>query len=520
MIAKLPTWLINRWARRVAEYQQKRKVFPRFKYFVDFVASESNITSNPITSVAGLHDDSRSRDQKSAHVLATGAVQATPPDPVSTETGQVKSSDQKQWPPCVCCSQQHSLQKCAAFIALAGDQKQELIKKHRLCYLCLKPGHRKVDCRLTPKCGYCSKPHLTIMHDAGPIRSKPQERDTGQGEHQPPPWDLSSRRVTYNAVSPHNQTPINYINCGTSLKSERTSTCASTLILPVYLASQRNPGTEVLTYAMLDTQSDTSFVLESTAAALGVTGVTVPLKLSTLTSDKEVLNCQRLVKLTARAYNGRELVELPPLYSRPTMPCNRSHIPTDKTVNAWPHLRRLQGKVPPLLDCEVGLLIGYDCAAALAPLEIVSSPRASLHCAYRTRLGWGIIGPAGSTDFTADLYSHTAVCHRVVSETLVSAHTASCVTCTHSEYPPPHRSYTDQPKRAVPLPHRDKPAASKGPWSRLHRFVATARTAFCRRRSRTSPLLRTLAAADLEDDPAACSAGQDFGLVESRCEPL
>ena len=271
---------------------------------------------------------------------------------------------------------------------------------------------------------------------------------------------------------------------------------------------------------MLDTQSDTSFVLESTAAALGVTGVTVPLTLSTLTSDKEVLNCQRLVKLTARAYNGRELVELPPLYSRPTMPCNRSHIPTDKTVNAWPHLRRLQGKVPPLLDCEVGLLIGYDCAAALAPLEIVSSPRASLPCAYRTRLGWGIIGPAGSTDFTADLYSHTAVCHRVVSETLVSAHTASCVTCTHSEYPPPHRSYTDQPKGAAPLPHWDKPAASKGPWSRLHRFVATARTAFCRRRSRTSPLLRTLAAADLEDDPAACSAGQDFGLVESRCEPL
>ena len=96
MIAKLPTWLINRWARRVAEYQQKRKVFPRFKYFVDFVASESNITSNPITSVAGLHDDSRPKDHKSAHVLATGAVQATPPDPVSAETGQVKSSDQKQ----------------------------------------------------------------------------------------------------------------------------------------------------------------------------------------------------------------------------------------------------------------------------------------------------------------------------------------------------------------------------------------------------------------------------------------
>ena len=96
MIAKLPTCLINHWARRVAEYQQKRKVFPRFTYFVDFVASESNITSNPITSVAGLHANSRPKDNKVTRVLATAAVQVTPPDHVSAEAGKVPRSDRKQ----------------------------------------------------------------------------------------------------------------------------------------------------------------------------------------------------------------------------------------------------------------------------------------------------------------------------------------------------------------------------------------------------------------------------------------
>lgn len=37
----------------------------------------------------------------------------------------------------------------------------------------------------------------------------------------------------------------------------------------------------------------------------------------------------------------------------------------------WPHLEHLADKMPSLQDCEVGLLIGYDCPSALALLEAV-----------------------------------------------------------------------------------------------------------------------------------------------------
>ena len=37
----------------------------------------------------------------------------------------------------------------------------------------------------------------------------------------------------------------------------------------------------------------------------------------------------------------------------------------------WPHLRSLADNWPPLQDCDVGLLIGYDWQAAIAPREVI-----------------------------------------------------------------------------------------------------------------------------------------------------
>ena len=49
------------------------------------------------------------------------------------------------------------------------------------------------------------------------------------------------------------------------------------------------------------------------------------------------------------------------------MPANKSHIPTPQMARKWPHLEAMADKLMPLADCEVGLLIGYNCSRALAP---------------------------------------------------------------------------------------------------------------------------------------------------------
>ena len=63
----------------------------------------------------------------------------------------------------------------------------------------------------------------------------------------------------------------------------------------------------------------------------------------------------------------------------------------------------------PLMDCEIGLLIGYNCAQALIPREVIA-PDTNGPYAQRTDLGWGIVGivEEGETD-------DIGVSHRILS---------------------------------------------------------------------------------------------------------
>lgn len=55
-------------------------------------------------------------------------------------------------------------------------------------------------------------------------------------------------------------------------------------IIPVWVSCTSVPSREVLVYALLDTQSDTTFILKETAKALNARSEPVQLKLSTLAS--------------------------------------------------------------------------------------------------------------------------------------------------------------------------------------------------------------------------------------------
>lgn len=75
----------------------------------------------------------------------------------------------------------------------------------------------------------------------------------------------------------------------------------------------------------------------------------------------------KLNGLQVRGINLKLKIQLPTTYTRVYIPVNRSHIPTCETANNWPHLEHLAGEMAPALDCEIGLLIGYNCPQALLP---------------------------------------------------------------------------------------------------------------------------------------------------------
>ena len=143
------------------------------------------------------------------------------------------------------------------------------------------------------------------------------------------------------------------------------------MIVPVYVSHCESPEKERLVYALLDTQSDTTFILEETCDALGVSGTEVKLSLSTMYASNKVVTSTKVKGLVVRGVKDGHRISLPNAYTRSIMPANHEHIPTSDVARMWPHLEGIADQIEPLRDCEIGLLIGYNCPRALAPREVV-----------------------------------------------------------------------------------------------------------------------------------------------------
>lgn len=65
--------------------------------------------------------------------------------------------------------------------------------------------------------------------------------------------------------------------------------------------------------------------------------------------------------------------------------------------------------IQPLKDCEVGLLIGYNCSRAMAPRQVILGGHEEPY-AVRTDLGRSIVGRSSQRH---SLLSESCLCHRI-----------------------------------------------------------------------------------------------------------
>lgn len=196
----------------------------------------------------------------------------------------------------------------------------------------------------------------------------------------------------------------------TSLCSEGMDNCNHTsMIVPVWLSCATKDGPEVLAYALLDTQSSNTFINQDISDKIQADTEPVKLKLSTMTDRASIENCQRAVGLRVRGYSLQEYIELPPVYTQDYIPLERDSIPTCKKAQRWIHLLSVADKMPDLLDCPVGLLIGYDCPRALKPTQVISGKDHEPY-AVKTDLGWSIVGSVVPNTCSRNV---TGFCHRI-----------------------------------------------------------------------------------------------------------
>lgn len=103
-------------------------------------------------------------------------------------------------------------------------------------------------------------------------------------------------------------------------------------------------------------------------------------------------NCQ-VVSLEVLNLDEENLVELPVVFTRPSLPVTTDSAASQMVIEKWRYLSQV--KIPDI-DANVGLLIGSNAPEILEPRQVITSQNAGPY-ATRTILGWVVNGPLGKS---------------------------------------------------------------------------------------------------------------------------
>ena len=134
----------------------------------------------------------------------------------------------------------------------------------------------------------------------------------------------------------------------------------------------------MLVYALLDTQSDTTFIHDDICDELGLEGSKTKLLLSTMFAENKAIECKCLTGLQEHGHDSQEIVPLPTTYTRNIIPANRSQIQTPEMADKWSHLKPIVNKLLPLGSCKVGLLkprLHYEALPACVAIDTIAVNR-------------------------------------------------------------------------------------------------------------------------------------------------
>ncbi|XP_078382421.1 uncharacterized protein LOC144665122 [Oculina patagonica] len=414
--SKLPSYCGVKWCRHAHDIQKKTKKIVTFSAFVKFVGEEADVANDPVFSPNALKADRKKPDNQirsgwknrqkkrddSKQSANTFAMSTTPPPNSFVPPSPANQAAQA----CPLCDGRHALAKCNKFLKSSVDERSEIIRSKGLCYGCFKTGHLSSGCINRSTCEECGRRHHTLLHGVKrrTTASNPQDtQNTQQASSEKPPVAESASSNLINVAHSSAAEPAVITNCR---------------IIQVILFHKENPEKEVKVYALLDDASDTTFVTTEVQRKLGIEGVETSLDLSTMLG-RERITVKRIDGLVVQRLDKRTEVELPKAYARQIIPSRRDQIPRPETVNSWPHLKKIQDKIPPYDEnVEIGLLIGCNCPKAIKPTEVTRGKSEEPY-AVRTLLGWSIVGPVATSDTPLDDHALDSTCNRIIAREVI-----------------------------------------------------------------------------------------------------
>lgn len=411
ILDKLPPWLIRSWARKVDAVKEEHGRYPTFAELAAFVKREAKIMLDPVFGVTPKAPSQASPLQPSGRQKQ---VFKTDDQPIGTHNNDTGANKRQQTPiqpsrpastvrpphvkGCLHCKMtNHVTPDCLRFRPLTMAQREDFFVKNKLCMSCgLTTYHVAKQCGQRGKCKVCGERHLTLFH---PIPSQDQRpRATGRGG---------------NTAPPAAQSPPVTSSVARRTATEREIPARTTMILPVFVSSAQNPEREIKTYALLDTMSELSFVSNEVNQELQAPTTETSLRLNTMTATNHLTPCQKISGLRVRPIDSYNYHTLPDVYTTDQLSATQDSVPTPETARSHRHLTHLANQIHEFQeDCGAGLLLGYDCAAVLMPLEVVQG----LPFAVKTVLGWSIVGETPSPATCDSLCTHPKVVVQPTSE--------------------------------------------------------------------------------------------------------
>ena len=85
-------------------------------------------------------------------------------------------------------------------------------------------------------------------------------------------------------------------------------------------------------------------------------------------------------------------------YTKEDLPVKNEDVATPEKIKRKKYLETIGGEITQGQCISVGLLIGGNCSKALEPLEVIPSEQCGPY-AFKTLLGWCIVGTIGETNF-------------------------------------------------------------------------------------------------------------------------
>ncbi|XP_075150828.1 uncharacterized protein LOC142224935 [Haematobia irritans] len=237
-----------------------------------------------------------------------------------------------------------SLEECNKFVNWSTQERVDAVKQLRLCFCCLKGGHRVSKCFKRMACTHCGEKHHSLLH--------------------------------LNKSGPNGNLEMR--NCHV----DGVSSSVVFQVVPVHLYANNR---KVTTYAFVDDGANATIIDKEIATMLGIKGKTDSLHIQWLNQQTSREQCENIQIEISGTHEDADIYKISNVYTSRNLSLPVQSLDAN-TVNEHCHLKHIP--YIPYSSVKPRLIISLTHAYLTTPLQTPLTTKESGLIAIKTRLGW------------------------------------------------------------------------------------------------------------------------------------